>query len=84
MTINGRYVYPSLIVIVLIGSIIARLAGVLIPLRLMELWNPNGRKLIKWNETILIAIGGVIKGAIAFGLAMQMRTENYMILKTTT
>ena len=33
---------------------------------------------------MLIAIGGIIRGAIAFGLALHLTSENSKVLKTTT
>lgn len=86
LTIEGKYVFPSLITVVLFGTIIARMISVMLPMVLLHLYkNWRGKKMrLQWNETMLVAIGGIIRGAIAFGLALQMNTENVGILRTTT
>jgi NhaP-type Na+/H+ or K+/H+ antiporter len=48
------------------------------------MWLIKGRELtIAWNEVLLIAIGGIIRGAIAFGLSLGIETAHAGILKTT-
>lgn len=39
---------------------------------------------LHWNQVLLIATGGVIRGAIAFGLSLQIDTEHAELLKTST
>ncbi len=86
LSIESKYVDVSLILVVLLGTILARLISVLIPIFLLKtLHYLKGNKdiTLKWNETLLIAIGGIIRGAIAFALAIQMTSKNAGLLKTT-
>ena len=39
---------------------------------------------MQWNQVMLVAIGGIIRGAIAFGLSLQIDSPNSGVLKTTT
>jgi hypothetical protein len=67
---------------VIVFTVIARMVAVFIPLSFM--WLIKGRELtIAWNEVLLIAIGGIIRGAIAFGLSLGIETAHAGILKTT-
>ncbi|CDW76774.1 sodium hydrogen exchanger [Stylonychia lemnae] len=92
LSIQTKFVYPSLIIVVLLGVVIARFISVIIPVYflniLQRIMNRNQERKIKnglkWNETILISIGGIIRGAIAFGLVIQINTNNSEILTTTT
>lgn len=69
ISIDVRYVNPMLIACVLITTIVARLLSVFIPLGIMYIFK-RGKLSIKLNEAVLIAIGGIIRGAIAFGLSL--------------
>lgn len=53
------------------------------PLSLLYCFSSKPLKL-RFNEALLIAIGGIIRGAIAFGLSLSIQTEHKEILKTTT
>ena len=39
---------------------------------------------MRFNQVMLVAIGGIIRGAIAFGLSLQIDSPNSHVLKTTT
>ena len=39
------------------------------------------RMRLTWNEVTLISIGGIIRGAIAFGLSFGIHTTNNRVLK---
>ena len=68
---------------VLVATLVARFFSVFIPLGLI--WCCKGGEMaLKWNQVWLIAIGGAVRGAIAFGLALQINSPNKEILKTTT
>jgi hypothetical protein len=69
--------------VVLILTITARLISVFIPIFIIFLVN-KGKIAISWSQVFLISIGGIIRGAIAFGLSLQIKSSNSEILKTTT
>ena len=72
----------NLIISVLVATVIARVISVFTPIILIYFF--NGRKMnLKWNEVAMISIGGIIRGAIAFGLALDINTPNRDVLKTT-
>lgn len=76
--------YPALITSVLLSTIVARMLSVFIPISIMKMCSKDQKNQLKWNETVLVAIGGIIRGAIAFGLSLQIQTSHQNILKTTT
>jgi len=39
---------------------------------------------LKWNEWAFVYFGGLIRGAVCFGLALTMTSDNRRILRTTT
>lgn len=61
---------------------ICRIFSVGLPVLLVTL---SGKKSsLKMNEWSFVYFGGLIRGAIAFGLSLQMTTPNRGVLKTTT
>ena len=68
---------------VLVATVVARVVSVFVPI--ICIWVVNGGEIpLQWSQVFLIAIGGVIRGAIAFGLSLQIDTPNKEVLKTTT
>jgi len=87
LTIESKNVIPSLIAVVLFGAILARLISVLVPVGILKAGGyifQRNQVTLRLNEVLLIGIGGIIRGAIAFGLAAQISTKNEDILITTT
>ena len=83
ISIESEFVIPKFIVVVLVATIIARFLSVFLPIYTIFLI--NGRKMkLGWNQVLLISIGGVIRGGIAFALSLQINSPNSKILKTTT
>lgn len=72
---------PDFIYLVLFATVTARLLSVIIPIGVIYL---VGGAPLKWNQVMLVAIGGIIRGAIAFGLSLQIDSPNSGVLKTTT
>ncbi len=83
LTIKAANVNFFLIVFTLLATVFARFIGVLLPISLQNLFVTAPLKL---NEQLLIASGGSVRGAIAFGLALQIQDiflPNEQTLKTT-
>jgi hypothetical protein len=59
----------ALIFFTIVGTLLARFLGVIIVLGFMGLFQKT-RNQLAWNERFLIAAGGSVRGAIAFGLAL--------------
>ena len=51
------------------GTLLSRFLGVVLVIGFMGLFQ-KPRNQIAWNERFLIAAGGSVRGAIAFGLAL--------------
>lgn len=84
-SIEQENVKTDFIVCTLISIFVCRIFSVGIPVLLVYLSNPglNPKSKLKWNEWTFAYFGGLIRGAIAFGLSIQMTTPNAGILKTT-
>lgn len=67
--LSSENVHPRLIIVVLLSTIVARFLSVFIPMILLY-FIKKGSLALKWNEILLISIGGIIRGAIAFGLCI--------------
>ena len=75
--------HTLLIVVTLAATLFARVVSVMVPLGIMGLFI---KKRLKFNEILLISFGGTVRGAIAFGLALQIggnTLPNLDIIKTT-
>jgi hypothetical protein len=72
-----------LVSIVLLATFIARITSVCIPLLLMYAIK-FGKLGISFKQILMIIFGGSIRGAIAFGLSLQIDSPHHEILKTTT
>ena len=87
LTIEAKYVDLSLIMVVLLGTIIARVISVMVPIAMLKtlayIKGGKDHNTLQWNEALLIAIGGIIRGAIAFALAIQMTSKHAGLLRTT-
>lgn len=82
LTINPQFVIIELIEVVVIATVLGRFMSVLIPIGIIYMM--KGKKMrLKWNEVVLISIGGIIRGAIAFGLALGITTEHKDVMITT-
>ena len=85
LTIERRNVLPGLVVVALLATLLARLVSVLVPFALLKAAaSCAGAPSLRWNEVLLVAVGGGVRGAIAFGLAAQVRSPNAAVLVTTT
>ena len=83
LTISSTNVIPRFLISVLFSTIIARFISVFLPLLLLRSLKSSTKNPLQWNEAVLITVGGVIRGAIAFGLCLGMDTENFLVIKTT-
>ena len=61
----------------------ARTLTVLLPMAILKLVTRR-RFSLKCNELVLIMIGGMIRGPIAFGLSLQVTTNSKHLIKMTT
>ena len=69
LSIRQENVNLTLIFFTISGTLVARFLGVVLVLGFMGLFQ-KPRNQIAWNERFLIAAGGSVRGAIAFGLAL--------------
>jgi NhaP-type Na+/H+ or K+/H+ antiporter len=70
LSIKWHSVNLGLISITIVGTIVGRFVGVMLPMTLMvDCMRCCGNK-IKLKERFLLAAGGSVRGAIAFGLAL--------------
>ena len=69
LAIRQENVNLTLIFFTIVGTLLARFLGVVLVLGFMGLFQ-KPRNQIAWNERFLIAAGGSVRGAIAFGLAL--------------
>lgn len=83
LSIEIKYIKVNFIMIVLAAVVVARTLSVFLPILLIFLC--NGCKMqLKWNQVGLVIVGGIIRGAIAFALSLQISTPSSGVLKTTT
>lgn len=61
--------------------LICRVFSVGVPLFLIYLCRGCKKLSLNWNEWIFIYFGGLIRGAIAFGLSLQITTDNRKVLR---
>ena len=69
LSIKAANVNFLLIIFTLLATMLGRFIGVIIPVSLQNLFTKTP---LKFNEQLLIASGGSVRGAIAFGLALQI------------
>ena len=63
-------------------TVISRLISVSFPI--LAIYLISGCKLsLKLNEISVVIFGGIIRGAIAYGLCLKIETENAQIIQTT-
>jgi hypothetical protein len=82
-SIEMEYVHMNMVYTTLIAIFVCRIFSVGVPIFLV--WLSTGMKplQLKWNEWVFVYCGGLIRGAIAFGLGLQMTTDNNKVLKNT-
>lgn len=68
LSIKAHNVNVMLIIFTIVGTLTARFLGVLLPLALLSLCQKSTQ--LPLNEKLLIAAGGSVRGAIAFGLVL--------------
>lgn len=73
-----------MVVVTLSSIFICRIFSVGLPVLLVYVTNGFKPSKLKWNEWVFVYFGGLIRGAIAFGLSLQMTTDSSRVLKTTT
>jgi hypothetical protein len=65
------------------GIFICRLFSVSVPILIIWLFGGCKKLPLKLNQWIFVYFGGLIRGAIAFGLSIQINTVNHNVLKST-
>jgi len=70
--------------VTLAAIFICRVFSVGIPVLLIYLFTGLRPTALKLNEWFFVYFGGLIRGAVAFGLSLQIATPNHRVLKTTT
>lgn len=82
-SIEPEYVEMKMVWTTLIAIFVCRIFSVGVPIFLV--WCSTGCQPLKlrWNEWVFVYCGGLIRGAIAFGLGLQMTTDNHRVLKNT-
>ena len=82
-SIEPEYVEMNMVWTTLIAIFVCRIFSVGVPIFLV--WCSTGCQPLKlrWNEWVFVYCGGLIRGAIAFGLGLQMTTDNHRVLKNT-
>lgn len=81
-SLEEDYVRRRFVTTVLIAVLICRVFSVGVPLFLIYLCRGCKSLSLKWNEWIFIYFGGLIRGAICFGLSIQMTSDNHKILRS--
>jgi hypothetical protein len=84
--IEGNKFSPEFMVLILFAGIIARACSVFIPTLILSLFNKFDLR-IKMKQVSLIWFSGIIRGAIAFGLSMQINKDiapNRSLMVSTT
>lgn len=81
-SIEEEYVRKRFVTTVLISVLICRVFSVGVPLFLVYLCSGCKKLSLKWNEWVFIYFGGLIRGAICFGLSIQMTSDNHKILRS--
>jgi sodium/hydrogen exchanger-like protein 6/7 len=79
LSVKKEQIFPSLILFTLFATVVARMISVLIPMLFLKLIYRSKFKL-SLGEVFLIGIGGIIRGAIAFGLCFKIETPSHKIL----
>ena len=80
-SIEEEFVRQRFTIAVLVSVLICRIFSVGVPLFLVYLSTGCKKLSLKWNEWIFIYFGGLIRGAIAFGLSLQITTDNHRTLR---
>lgn len=83
-SIEAEFVKQDMVMVTLASIFICRIFSVGIPVFLVYVTNGFVPSKLKWNEWAFVYFGGLIRGAIAFGLSLQMTTDSSRVLKTTT
>jgi NhaP-type Na+/H+ or K+/H+ antiporter len=83
-SIEKEYVKTDMIVVTLVAIFVCRIFSVGVPILVVYLWSGCKPLQLRWNEWLFVYFGGLIRGAIAFGLALQMSTDHHRVLKNTT
>mmetsp|Transcript_1644 Transcript_1644/g.2906 ORF Transcript_1644/g.2906 Transcript_1644/m.2906 type:complete len:186 (-) Transcript_1644:522-1079(-) len=71
-SIDPDYVRTDMVKVTLASIFICRVFSVGVPILLVYLWSGMKPLSLKWNELVFVYFGGLIRGAIAFGLSLQM------------
>jgi len=80
-SIEKDFVRARFTTAVLVSVLICRVFSVGVPLFLVYLCTGCKKLSLKWNEWVFIYFGGLIRGAIAFGLSLQITTDNHRVLR---
>lgn len=82
-SIEQEYVRYDMIYTTIAAIFICRIFSVGVPIGLIYLSTGMKPLSLRWNEWVFVYFGGLIRGAIAFGLGLQMTTDNHKVLKNT-
>jgi len=83
-SIEAEYVKPDMIYVTMGAILICRVFSVGVPIFLCWLCSGCQPLKLKWNEWVFVYFGGLIRGAVCFGLSLTMTSDNRRILRTTT
>ena len=83
-SIEIEHVHLDMVKVTLASIFICRIFSVSVPILLIYFATGMKPTALKMNQWIFVYFGGLIRGAIAFGLSLQMTTDNRQVLKTTT
>jgi hypothetical protein len=82
-SIEQEYVRYDMVYTTLAAIFICRIFSVGVPILCIYLATGMKPLSLRWNEWVFVYFGGLIRGAIAFGLGLQMTTDNHKVLKNT-
>lgn len=69
-SIDQQYVKQDMVIVTLIAIFVCRIFSVGIPILLVYLCTGCKPLQLRWNEWVFVYFGGLIRGAIAFGLSL--------------
>lgn len=82
-SIEKENLKPDFIKITMISIFVCRLFSVAVPVLLIKLCTGCKPSALSWNQWVFVYFGGLIRGAICFGLSLQFESPNRRILRTT-
>lgn len=83
-SIEAEYVKTDMVCVTMAAILICRLFSVGVPIFICYLCSGCKPLKLKWNEWVFVYFGGLIRGAVCFGLALTIPSDNRRVLRTTT